>query len=66
MVGPEGTTVPIKSPTMAGELFAVNRHYFNKLDSMTVAWIFGEEKVQKYHLGSKCVDVSSSSSLALE
>ncbi|XP_069770949.1 polypeptide N-acetylgalactosaminyltransferase 11 isoform X3 [Narcine bancroftii] len=29
--GPEGPTAAIKSPTMAGGLFAMNRHYFNEL-----------------------------------
>ncbi|XP_042783072.1 polypeptide N-acetylgalactosaminyltransferase 11 isoform X1 [Panthera uncia] len=29
--GPEGATAPIRSPTMAGGLFAMNRHYFNEL-----------------------------------
>uniref|UniRef100_A0A3Q3FGJ9 Polypeptide N-acetylgalactosaminyltransferase n=1 Tax=Labrus bergylta TaxID=56723 RepID=A0A3Q3FGJ9_9LABR len=29
--GPEGATGPIRSPTMAGGLFAMNRKYFNEL-----------------------------------
>ncbi|KAM6970829.1 LOW QUALITY PROTEIN: polypeptide N-acetylgalactosaminyltransferase 11 [Tautogolabrus adspersus] len=29
--GPEGATGPIRSPTMAGGLFAMNRRYFNEL-----------------------------------
>ncbi|XP_062900521.1 polypeptide N-acetylgalactosaminyltransferase 11 [Mobula hypostoma] len=29
--GPEGPTAPIKSPTMAGGLFAMDRHYFYEL-----------------------------------
>ncbi|XP_036617469.1 polypeptide N-acetylgalactosaminyltransferase 11-like [Trichosurus vulpecula] len=28
LLGPEGAAAPIKSPTMAGGIFAINRHYF--------------------------------------
>ncbi|XP_045867759.1 LOW QUALITY PROTEIN: inactive polypeptide N-acetylgalactosaminyltransferase-like protein 5 [Meles meles] len=31
MDGPEGPTRPIWSPTMAGRIFAINRHYFNEI-----------------------------------
>lgn len=62
---PEGAPASIKSPTRAGELFARNRCYCNELDSVTVAWISGKEKMWKYHLGSECVQVSSLLSIAL-
>ncbi|XP_008686820.1 inactive polypeptide N-acetylgalactosaminyltransferase-like protein 5 [Ursus maritimus] len=29
--GPEGPTRPIRSPAMAGGIFAINRHYFNEI-----------------------------------
>ncbi|XP_004430828.2 PREDICTED: inactive polypeptide N-acetylgalactosaminyltransferase-like protein 5 [Ceratotherium simum simum] len=31
MDGPEGPTRPIRSPAMAGGIFAINRHYFNEI-----------------------------------
>lgn len=31
MDGPEGPTSPIRSPVMAGGIFAIKRHYFNEL-----------------------------------
>ncbi|XP_054449390.1 inactive polypeptide N-acetylgalactosaminyltransferase-like protein 5 [Pteronotus mesoamericanus] len=31
MGGPEGPTRPIRSPAMAGGIFAINRHYFNEI-----------------------------------
>ncbi|TKC45355.1 hypothetical protein EI555_005615, partial [Monodon monoceros] len=31
MEGPEGPTRPIRSPAMAGGIFAINRHYFNEI-----------------------------------
>ncbi|XP_047550389.1 inactive polypeptide N-acetylgalactosaminyltransferase-like protein 5 isoform X6 [Lutra lutra] len=31
MDGPEGSTRPIRSPAMAGGIFAINRHYFNEI-----------------------------------
>lgn len=31
MDGPEGPTRPIRSPAMAGGVFAINRHYFNEI-----------------------------------
>uniref|UniRef100_A0A673U3R4 Polypeptide N-acetylgalactosaminyltransferase n=1 Tax=Suricata suricatta TaxID=37032 RepID=A0A673U3R4_SURSU len=31
MDGPEGPTTPIRSPAMAGGIFAINRHYFNEI-----------------------------------
>ncbi|XP_042783080.1 inactive polypeptide N-acetylgalactosaminyltransferase-like protein 5 isoform X1 [Panthera leo] len=31
MDGPEGPTLPIRSPAMAGGVFAINRHYFHEI-----------------------------------
>ncbi|XP_049499064.1 inactive polypeptide N-acetylgalactosaminyltransferase-like protein 5 isoform X1 [Panthera uncia] len=31
MDGPEGPTLPIRSPAMAGGIFAINRHYFHEI-----------------------------------
>uniref|UniRef100_A0ABI7ZUN5 Glycosyltransferase 2-like domain-containing protein n=1 Tax=Felis catus TaxID=9685 RepID=A0ABI7ZUN5_FELCA len=31
MDGPEGPTLPIRSPAMAGGIFAINRHYFREI-----------------------------------
>nr|XP_036855396.1 LOW QUALITY PROTEIN: inactive polypeptide N-acetylgalactosaminyltransferase-like protein 5 [Manis javanica] len=31
MDGPEGPTTPIRSPAMAGGIFAIDRHYFNEI-----------------------------------
>uniref|UniRef100_A0A8C9JVL7 Polypeptide N-acetylgalactosaminyltransferase like 5 n=1 Tax=Panthera tigris altaica TaxID=74533 RepID=A0A8C9JVL7_PANTA len=31
MDGPEGPTLPIRSPAMAGRIFAINRHYFHEI-----------------------------------
>ncbi|XP_058153999.2 LOW QUALITY PROTEIN: inactive polypeptide N-acetylgalactosaminyltransferase-like protein 5 [Dasypus novemcinctus] len=31
MEGPEGPITPVRSPAMAGGIFAINRHYFNEI-----------------------------------
>ncbi|EPQ17652.1 Polypeptide N-acetylgalactosaminyltransferase 11 [Myotis brandtii] len=45
---------PVKSPTMARGLSAMNRSYSVNSGSMTAAWISGEEKTWKYHFGFGC------------
>lgn len=45
--GPEGTTGPIRSPTMAGGLFAMNRKYFNELGQYDAGMdIWGGENLE--------------------
>ncbi|XP_076617718.1 polypeptide N-acetylgalactosaminyltransferase 11 [Chaetodon auriga] len=44
---PEGTTGPIRSPTMAGGLFAMNRKYFNELGQYDAGMdIWGGENLE--------------------
>ncbi|KAM3860595.1 polypeptide N-acetylgalactosaminyltransferase 11 [Diretmus argenteus] len=45
--GPEGATGPIRSPTMAGGLFAMNRKYFNELGQYDAGMdIWGGENLE--------------------
>lgn len=45
--GPEGTSGPIRSPTMAGGLFAMNRKYFNELGQYDAGMdIWGGENLE--------------------
>ncbi|XP_040921279.1 polypeptide N-acetylgalactosaminyltransferase 11 isoform X2 [Toxotes jaculatrix] len=45
--GPEGATGPIRSPTMAGGLFAINRKYFNELGQYDAGMdIWGGENLE--------------------
>ena len=60
------SSTPITSFTMAGGLFALNRHYSTDLDRVAVAWMLGEESIWIHNLGSDCVGVSFSSSFVLE
>ena len=60
------SSTPVKSLGMAGWLFALNRCYSTDLDRVKVEWMLGEENIWICNLGSECVEVSSSSSFALE
>ncbi|KAK1883772.1 Polypeptide N-acetylgalactosaminyltransferase 11 [Dissostichus eleginoides] len=45
--GPQGVTGPIRSPTMAGGLFAINRKYFNELGQYDAGMdIWGGENLE--------------------
>ena len=60
------SSTPMKSLITAGGLFVLNRHNSTDLDRVAVAWLLGEESIWIHNLGSECVEVSSSSSFALE
>lgn len=63
--GPAGATLPMKSPTVARELFALNRNYFIELDGDNGTNIWEGENLE-IPRQIWMVEANSSSSLALK